>query len=447
MFLPSPAAARRLPPLLALALCLAPGCAKPPEEEQPPPAVVVWKTASVTFLEEWTEFAGTTVPLPDRVARITSPVEGKVAAVLAGEKDRPVVEGQKVEPGTALVKLDTTIAEANLAKLVSTQEALQAEEESARADTEVAERELKRLQDLKKTETSGMTIVPKPDLDRAAGAAKSAQAKLKAAGLRTVAGAKEVDAARTQLSLFTLTAPIAGRLGRVQVAVGQTLSVGTPVAEVVDVDEQIDVLCFVPPRLIGRVKVGQQAHTGGADRKPEDEAPGEVVFVADQAEADTGNFAVKVRFANADKHLRANSVVRLSLLLKEGKECVSLPETAVQQDSETPTVVVVTDIKTEKNKEGKEETKGVARRVQAQLGLKSRHQHQIEIVRLIDVDEEEPGKPKPQYEFKNDQWYVVEYELKDGQRREKSRDVAQFVTEGAEGVQSGDVVKFKVEED
>jgi RND family efflux transporter MFP subunit len=485
MLLPPPAArlARRLPPLLALALCLTLGCAKPPEEEQPPPAVVVWKVASVNFLQEWTEFAGTVVPLPDRLARITAPVEGKVASVLTGDNGKPVAEGQRVEPGTVLVKLDTTVAEANLAKLVDTQRALQAEEEQAQIDAELAQRELTRLQDLKKMETGGVTLVQKVELDRAASALKSAEAKFKAAGLRTVAGAKEVEAARKQLALYTLTAPIAGQLGRIQVAVGQCCTIGTPVADIVNVDEQIDVICFVPPRLIGRLKLGQRAHTGGADKNPQEEARGEVIFIADQAEPDTGNFAVKVRFANADKRLRANSVVRFSLLLQDGKECVSLPETAVQQDTDPPTVVVVTDIKVEENKEvvkqidnlqkqqkeatergdekkaaelGREiekleknrvTTKGVARRVKAEPGLKSRHQHQIEIGGLTDTDEEEGDKLRLLFELENGQWYALEFELKDGQRHLKRRDVAQFVIEGADGVQSGDIVKFKVDED
>ena len=37
------------------------------------------------------------------------------------------------------------------------------------------------------------------------------------------------------LQLYTLTAPRVGRLGRLQVVVGQTLPVGTVVAEIVDI--------------------------------------------------------------------------------------------------------------------------------------------------------------------------------------------------------------------
>jgi RND family efflux transporter MFP subunit len=433
MLLPTRSRRPSLP--LALLLSLALGCAKPPEEEQPPPAVVVWQAASVNYLEEWTEFVGTTMPLPDRVARITSPVEGKVVSVLTGAEGKPVAEGQKVERGTPLVKLDTTVIDANLAKLVATQEALQAEEEQAQIAAGLAERELTRLENLKKTETGGLTLVTTVDLERATGAAKDAKAKVKAAGLRTVAGAKEVEATRKQLALYTLTAPIAGRLGRLQVAVGQTLSVGTAVADLVDVDEQIDVICFIPPSVIGRVKADppQLAHVGTADKDPAGEAQGVVTFIADQAEPDTGNFAVKVRFANAERHLRANSVVRFCLQLKEGHEGLSLPEKAVQEDEEKPTVVAVLEEK-RKNRKGEEETIYIARRLQAELGLRARHLHQIEIVGLTDAEKKEPGKPKLRIEVKEGQFYI------DGSK-------AQFVVEGAQGVQSGDIVKLDTGDD
>jgi membrane fusion protein (multidrug efflux system) len=427
----------------------------------------VWKVASVGFLEEWTEFAGTTLPLPDKIARISTSVDGKVRAVLPGSGDQRPAEGKKVEAGTVVVQLDTSVIEETLASAEKKQT-------SAQLAVKGAEVEVERLRKLLQDPVTAKAV-PAVDRERADLALKDAQAKLDSA-------IKDVDALKAQMKLYTLTAPITGRLGRLLVVPGQALGVGAAVADVVDVDEQIDVICFVPPRVIGRLKVGQQAHTGGADKKPEEETPGEVIFIADQAEPDTGNFAVKVRFANADKRLRANSVVRLSLLM-DGKECVSLPETAVQQDTEKPTVVVVTDIKEEENKEvvkqidnlqkqqkeaaqrgdekkaaelGREiekleklrvTTKGVARRVKATLGLKSRHQHQIEIVDLIDDGEEEPDKPKPEFKLQDGQWYALEFEIKDGQRQLKRRDVAQFVTEGGEGVQSGDVVKFKVDED
>src|SRR5438445_7116786 len=81
--------------------CLPVGCgrqAAPPEEE-PPPAPVKWMEARQLFIEEWTELLGTTQALPDRAARITAPVEGRVVSVLRDAQGRPVTEGQIIKKG------------------------------------------------------------------------------------------------------------------------------------------------------------------------------------------------------------------------------------------------------------------------------------------------------------------------------------------------------------
>src|SRR5262245_18470807 len=99
-------------PLLWVALlALATGCrrAEPQPGETAPPAAVKWHTPSEAVLEEWTELVGTTVPLPDRVARVSAPIEGRVAAILGEANGAPLAEGQRVEKGAVLVRLDDTI--------------------------------------------------------------------------------------------------------------------------------------------------------------------------------------------------------------------------------------------------------------------------------------------------------------------------------------------------
>jgi RND family efflux transporter MFP subunit len=292
---------------------------------------------------------------------------------------------------------------------------------------DLAAAEVDRLRQLQQTDTpgpGGRPLVSAADRFKADVALKDAQSKLQAAGNRLAAGTKEQDALRAQLKLHTLTAPIGGRVGRIQVVRGQTLAVGTPVADIVDLDEQIDVLCFVPPALVGKLKVGQPARSGGFDAPPGTvEAEGEVVFIADQAEPETGNFAVKVRLANADAHLRANRVLRIRVLTAPGKECLNIKESAVQEDDETPTVVIVTDVKVGKNADGKDETTGIARRMKVVLGMRDRTLHQVEILRLEDP-EKDPAK----------RWTG---EVKD----------ALFVVEGGQGLQTGDAVKLEADED
>jgi hypothetical protein len=164
--------------------------------------------------------------------------------------------------------------------------------------------------------------------------------------------------------------------------------------------------------------------SGGIDApKGTAEAEGEIVYIADQAEPETGNFAVKVRLSNKGVGLRANRVLRVRILTAPGRECLSIKESAIQEDEEQPTVVIVTDVKTGPNAEGKDETAGIARRMKVVLGARDRNLHQVEILRLEDP-EKDPAK----------RWTG---ELKD----------ALFVVEGAQGLQTGDAVKLEVEGD
>jgi membrane fusion protein (multidrug efflux system) len=416
-----------LAPWGACLLAVALGCkaAAPPAEEKAPPATVKWEGPVQGALEEWTELIGTTTPAPDRVARVTAPVEGRVQSVFSDAGGQPVAEGQRVEKGTVLVRLDPTVVEASLAKAEAAQEVLKEEQRQAQYAVDLAAAEVERLKQLQTTDDKGArTLVSPADRLKADVALKDSQSKLQAAGNRLAAGLKEQEALRAQLRLHTLTAPIAGRVGRLLVVRGQTLAVGTPVADVVDLDETIDVMCFVPPSLLGKLKVGQPARSGGFDSPPGAvEAEGEIVFIAEQAEPETGNFAVKVRFSNKEAHLRANHVLRVRVLTGPGKECLNIKESAVQEDDEQPTVVIVTDVKTATGADGKEETTGVARRLKAVLGVRDRTLHQVEIVRLEDP-EKDPAK----------RWTG---EVKD----------ALFVVEGGQGLQTGDAVKLEVETD
>src|SRR5262249_73510 len=121
--------------------------------------------------------------------------------------------------------------------------------------------------------------------------------------------------------------------------------------------------------------------------------------------------------------LRANRVLRFNVQTREGKECLSLPEPAVSEDQEAPTVVIVEGVKVEKNEDGKEETVGTARRLQEALGERHRKLRQGEGGGLEDPDKEAKvkwqGDPKDQ----------------------------QYVVEGGLGLQTGDKVKLDAGDD
>ena len=140
-----------------LVLCAVVGCGRGavPAEEHAPPATVKWEGPVQGALEEWTELFGTTTPLPDRVARVTAPVEGRVLTVLGDAGGPPVIEGQRVEKGAVLVQLDPTVVQAALAKAEAAQEVLKEEQRQAQFAVDLAAAEVERLRRLQPADDAG----------------------------------------------------------------------------------------------------------------------------------------------------------------------------------------------------------------------------------------------------------------------------------------------------
>ena len=145
----------------------------------------------------------------------------------------------------------------------------------------------------------------------------------------------ESPALDRQLKLYNLTPPCRGRVGRLLIVRGQTLSVGAPVADLIDVEEQINVLCFVPPS-VAQIEVGQCGASPAwiaARPKSATDAEGKVDYIADQAETDTGHIAVKVRISEPrTEGLRANTVIVCASSSKPDKECWAIPGAAIKED-------------------------------------------------------------------------------------------------------------------
>src|SRR5437660_3698093 len=112
-------------PWLLLA-CLPASCSRPPVPAEEPVSLapVKWMEARQLFIEEWTELLGTTQALPDRAARVTAPVEGRVVSVLLDAHGRPVTEGQPLKKGDVIVQLDASVAQAGRDKAEAAHEEL-----------------------------------------------------------------------------------------------------------------------------------------------------------------------------------------------------------------------------------------------------------------------------------------------------------------------------------
>ncbi|MBV9125917.1 MAG: efflux RND transporter periplasmic adaptor subunit [Planctomycetes bacterium] len=392
------------------------GCGKSKQagEEPPaPPAPVKVVHAHEEEMAEWTDLPGTTLPLPNHMARVSAAIDGKVLSVLPDGSNSPAAaEGAEVQPDQIIVQLNDLAARATLAKTMAVQHELEAQKQQADTAVRLATVNLQSLKQLKGGPTS--TLVSEVDVQRLNLALEDAQGKQQEAAAKLASNQVEIKAINDQLKLYTLRSPIRGRLGAIQVVPGQSLIMGATVADVVDLKD-IDVLCFVPPSTLSRLTKGpphKLARLVRTDRGvPEESAPqGNVVFIADQAQADTGSFPVKVRFPNEKLELRANLVVRVSIQTQPEEKRLVLPDAALMEDQEPPEVVVV---QTELNE--KKEEKQIAHIYQAVVGIHDREKHLVEIRGLKASDPE--GKPPTNL-----------------------REV-QFVVEGGHGLHEGDEVK------
>jgi RND family efflux transporter MFP subunit len=432
--------------IILVMACLSLGCGKKPvaPEETPPPSPVKMETRRELFFGEWTEIVGATQPMPNHVARVTANVEGHVAWLLNDpavdpakpvvegqgvengttiDLAKPVIEGQRVEKGQIIGRLDDRIVQANFEKLQAAQREMEEQKKQADTAVELAQLNLSSLKNLvssKKT-PEDLPLASRNDLERARLAYIDAESKQKGIAAKLLSGKAELRGLEEQLKLFVLRAPISGRLGTVQAMPGQPLSLGAMVAEVTDIDE-IDVLCIVSPYTAARLALDQKARIIKANEET-NALYGKIVFIAVQAQPDTGAYAVKVRFPNQDMRLRSGSVVRVEVLTKPEESRICISEKAILEDQDPPGVVIIEGLETVKNKEtGKDEQVGKARKLRAKIGVRDPRLKVVEIISLFDSD---PESKKP---------VVFDEET-------------QFVIKGGYGLQNDDVVKLEEEDE
>lgn len=417
--------------LLAVLLVLPLGCKKEeePAAEEEHAAPVKWEPAEKADLEEWTDLLGITQPLPNRVARISAPVEGHIVSLLTTENGKAIVEGQRVEKGQIIVRLDDRVLRAKRESLLVADPELQEQIKQADHAVELARIEIERLDRLQRSSGSSVPLVTRLEMDKARLALKDAESKYKGVRAKENIASADLKGIDEQIALYTLRAPLTGQLGMVHAVAGQTLAPGATVAEIINLDE-IDMLCFVPATTVSRLRLDQEVHIEDHGDEITDAVKlevGRLVFIADQAQPETGTVAVKARFPNKHRKLRGNTLVRARVLTEKKSGCYSIPEAALLEDQEEPAVLVVETEKKKdkegnvvKDKDGKEEEHHV-HKYEAKLGLRDRDKHRVEILGLFEVKEEKK-KPVP-----------LEHDTL-------------FVVEGGHGLEDDDLVKLKEEE-
>ncbi|KRE09887.1 hypothetical protein ASE63_05080 [Bosea sp. Root381] len=289
---------------------------------------------------------GKTPGVPVEVARIErATVKEEVEALGTLAADEAVViapeiagrvtalgfrEGERVEKGQLLVKLDTAILDAELKQL--------------QADLSLARDTFQRNQSL---------------VQRGAGT----QVALEQAIAQLASSEAKVQLAQAKLAQSAIMAPFSGVVGLRAVSVGDYVSVGKQLITLTSMDP-IKIDFRVPEMFLAKVKVGQPVHLK-VDAVPGKDFEGKI-FAVDPA-VDINGRAIRLRATvpNGDHALKPGLFARINIVVDQRENALVVPESAVVPDGLGKMVYIVED--------------GKAKRVPVELG--KRLPGKVEIVK------------------------------------------------------------------
>ena len=277
---------RRFPRALLVALLLVPPLCHASAAQEP--------KGPVTALQDiWKKITGDR--LPADIVATNGRLEAEqvlVSAKLAGRVVQVLVEeGQIVEAGAVVARMDTAELEAQLLGMQA--QVRRAERAAAESEAAIAQRESERVlarQEFERASTlaqRGYGTVQQLDqrrsqMDAAEAALRAANASLDAAEASADAARADVARIRSQLADCILLAPRRGRVEYKLVQSGEVVAAGAPIATLLDLSD-VHMTVFVAARVAGRLALGDEARIV-LDPAPGVVIPASVSFVAADAQ-------------------------------------------------------------------------------------------------------------------------------------------------------------------
>jgi membrane fusion protein, multidrug efflux system len=285
----------------------------------PPPEAVTSAKVEATSWQSRRSAIGTLVAVHDVVLGAELP--GLIREVA-------FASGTSVRRGAAMVKLDTTNEEAQLA--------------SAKADRELAQATLERARALRKGEANTPA-----ELEVAEARAKQTQAI--------------VASIQATIAKKTIRAPFDGRVAIKRVERGQVVSPGTPIATLQSVDP-IYAEFSLPQQALADLKIGQVA-TMRVDSFPGKTWQGAVSTVNSEVDSATRNIRVRATFPNKEGLLRPGLFANVEVSAADRHQVLTIPTTAVVYAPYGDTVFVLESPKNDLQADAKkdDQNKGLDR--------------------------------------------------------------------------------------
>lgn len=235
-------------------------------------------------------------------------------------------DGAAVKAGDLLFKLDSRQIEAQIRQA----EATLARD---RAQLSANESDYKRAQELARRD-----FASEQRLDQAKALAETQRAVVRASEAN-------IDNLKVQLSFYTLSAPISGRIGAAGLKAGNIAKTGdgSPVLASINQTSPIYVAFAVPQRYLIDLKGAMTDAGSSATATPQGllkSATGRVAFVDNIVDATTGTITARAAFENADEMLWPGALCNVRLTLRTENDALVVPREAVQT-GQTGTFVFV----------------------------------------------------------------------------------------------------------
>jgi membrane fusion protein (multidrug efflux system) len=306
-------------PVFAFAiLALAATSCNKSETASGPPAV---PPAAVSFVPATTETVNIVRELPGRIDAIrVAEVRARVPGILL---EKSFEEGADVEAGQVLFQIDP-------APLEAARDSAIAALARAEANAQQAESVTVRYRKL-----SGSNAVSQQDLD-------VAEATLKVQAAEVLAAQSALRTAELNLSYATVTAPIAGRIGRALVTEGALVGQGD--ATRLAVIQQLDPIYFDFTQSSADLIALRRAMAEGTldQARPEQaqatlildggsvyEHPGRILFSEASVDKSTGMVTLRAEFPNPDRLLLPGMFARIKIIQAIRENAVTVPQRAV----------------------------------------------------------------------------------------------------------------------
>lgn len=251
---------------------------------------------------------GAAAALPNQDVKVSALVPGRLV-------EMTVAEGDRVQAGEVLAKLDDRTYHDQLQQAEAAAAQAKASAENARLARERNENLLER------------GIVARKDVEDA-----RTQEKVAAEGLKQAEAALEL--AHLQVSRTRITSPISGRVAKRLVGVGEQVdgTAAQPILEVANLN-QVELIGNMPAMYLSRIKAGQSLPVT-CEAVPGKTFQGRVVAISPTVDPATNVGLVRIRIPNPDALLRMGMYLSAQVPIERHPKALGVPPEAVYRDDQ-----------------------------------------------------------------------------------------------------------------